>query len=172
MKRKHPANLFVRDCITKALFKLMKNTDYNEITVSALVRAAGVSRNSFYRNFQSIEDILRQRLIDQTEQWLDGYMVHLHPNVLEEIFRNLLAMQEEILLLYHAGLSHLLMEHFVLCGKQSLTEELSDVYQTAFISGGTWGLINEWILRGMKETPEDMQALFLPVALLPPSVCI
>ncbi len=94
MKRKHPTNLFVRDCITKALFKLMKSTNYNEITVSALVREAGVSRNSFYRNFQSIEDILWQHLIEQTEQWLDGYMVHLHPNVIEEIFRNLLTMQD------------------------------------------------------------------------------
>lgn len=161
MRRKHPTNLFVRDCITKALFKLMKSMDYNEITVSALVRTAGVSRNSFYRNFQSIEDILRQHLIEQTEQWLDGYMVHLHPNVPEEIFRNLLTMQEEILLLYKAGLPHLLMEHFVLCGKQSLPEKFNDVYQMAFISGGIWGLVNEWILRGMKETPEEMQELFL-----------
>ena len=52
MERRHPANLFVRDCITKALFKLMKSKNYHDITVSALVKTAGVSRNSFYRNYQ------------------------------------------------------------------------------------------------------------------------
>ena len=161
MERKHPANLFVRDCITKALFKLMKSNDYQDITVTALVAAAGVSRNSFYRNYRSIEDILRQYLIEQTSKWWAEYLAHLHPNVIEETFQHFLNMREEILLLYKAGLSHLLMEHIALCGKQSLTGEISNAYQTAFMSGGLWGLTNEWILREMKETPREMQALFL-----------
>lgn len=161
MERRHPANLFVRDCITKALFKLMKTKDYQDITVSAIVRTAGVSRNSFYRNYQSIEDILRQYLIEQTSKWWAEYLAHLHPNVIEETFQHFLNMREEILLLYKAGLSHLLMEHIALCGKQSLTGEISNAYQTAFMSGGLWGLTNEWILRGMKETPQQMQSLFL-----------
>lgn len=160
MKRKHPVNLFVRDCIAKALFKLMKTKDYRNVTVSELVKTAGVSRNSFYRNFQSIEDILRQYLMEQTLKWWAEYMAHLHPNVIEETFQHLLDMQDVILLLYKAGLSHLLMEHIAICGKQSLTGELSNAYQTAFMSGGLWGLANEWVLRGMKETPEEMQILF------------
>ena len=130
-------------------------------TDSSYVAAAGVSRNSFYRNYQSIEDILRQYLIEQASKWWAEYLAHLHPNVIEEIFQHFLNMREEILLLYKAGLSHLLMEHIVLCGKQSLTGEISNAYQTAFMSGGLWGLTNEWILRGMKETPQQMQALFL-----------
>ena len=161
MERRHPANLFVRDCITKALFKLMKTKDYQDITVSAIVRTAGVSRNSFYRNYQSIEDILRQYLIEQTSKWWAEYLAHLHPNVIEETFQHFLNMREEILLLYKAGLSHLLMEHIALCGKQSLTGEISNAYQTAFMSGGLWGLTNEWILRGIKETPQQMQSLVL-----------
>ena len=76
-------------------------------------------------------------------------------------YSQFLNMREEILLLYRAGLSHLLMEHIILCGKQSLTGEVSNAYQTAFMSGGLCGLTNEWILRGMKETPAEMQALFL-----------
>ena len=77
MKRKHPANLFVRDCITKALFNLMKKKDYLEITVSEIVNAAGVSRNSFYRNYQSIEDIIRQHMTEQTKKWWDEYMANI-----------------------------------------------------------------------------------------------
>lgn len=161
MERKHPANLFVRDCITKALFKLMKTKNYQDITVSALVKTAGVSRNSFYRNYQSIEDILRQYFVEQTSQWWNEYIANPNLNIIAEIFQHLLNMQEEILLLYKAGLPHLLMEHIVMCGRESLTSELSNVYQTAFMSGGLCGLTNQWILRGMKESPAQMQALFL-----------
>ena len=157
MERRHPANLFVRDCITKALFKLMKSKNYHDITVSALVKTAGVSRNSFYRNYQSIEDILRQYLVEQTSQWWNEYIADPNPNIIAETFQHFLNMREEILLLYRAGLSHLLMEHIILCGKQSLTGEVSNAYQTAFMSGGLCGLTNEWILRGMKEAPAGMQ---------------
>lgn len=161
MKRKHPVNLFVRDCMTKALFKLMKKMDYHDITISALVKSAGVSRNSFYRNYSSIEDILRQYLAEQTSQWWEKYIQDPNPYIIKEIFRHLLSMQEEIFLIYQAGLSYLLMEHIVLCGKESLNDEVGRIYQTAFMSGGLCGLAHQWILRGMKETPDEMQALFL-----------
>ena len=100
MKRKHPANQFVRDCITKALFNLMKKKDYREITVSEIVKTAGVSRNSFYRNYQSIEDIIRQHMTERTEKWWAEYMANLHPHVIEETFQHFLDMKELIQLLY------------------------------------------------------------------------
>lgn len=53
-----------------------------------------------------------------------------------------------------------MMEHIFLCGRQSLTGEVRNAYQTAFMSGGLWGLTNEWILKGMMETPEEMEKLF------------
>lgn len=161
MERRHPVNLFVRDCITKALFRMMESGRYSDITVSSLVRTAGVSRNSFYRNYRSIEDILRQHLIEQTERWWAEYMAHPHPEVIREIFQHFLDLREVIRLLYSADLAYLLMEHIFLCGKQSLTGEVGNAYQTAFLSGGLWGLTNQWVLRGMRETPQEMQALFL-----------
>lgn len=69
-------------------------------------------------------------------------------------------MKEEINLIYGAGLSWLLMEHIFLCGRQSLTGEVCSDYRTAFMSGGLWGLTNEWVLRDMKETPDEMEKLF------------
>ncbi|HIS47816.1 MAG TPA: TetR/AcrR family transcriptional regulator [Candidatus Scybalocola faecigallinarum] len=62
MRRTHPVNMFVCECITQSLFRLMKRKPYNKITVTDLVQEAGVSRNSFYRNYQSTEEIIRQFL--------------------------------------------------------------------------------------------------------------
>ena len=47
-----------RKTIADALFRLFKNYEYDKITVSQVTAEAGVARNTFYRNFSSIEDIL------------------------------------------------------------------------------------------------------------------
>lgn len=140
----------------------MKRKPYHKITVTDLVREAGVSRNSFYRNYQSTEEIIRQFLEERTSAWWDGLIADpdRYPHVISEMFHHFLDMKEEIGLLCRAGLSHLLMEHIVLCGKQSLTGDLKNAYQTAFMSGALCGLVHEWIVRGMQESPEEMEQLF------------
>ena len=162
MERTHPANIFVCECIMQSLFRLMKRKAYPKITVTDIVREAGVSRNSFYRNYQSIEEIT-QFLEQKTSEWWNEFITcpDRYPHVISEMFGHFLNMKEEIDLLYHAGLSHLLMEHIIRCGKQSRTEEIKNTYQVAFMSGGLCGLVNEWIIQGMKETPEQMEQIFL-----------
>ena len=50
---------YSRHYITEALFRLMEDNPYNEITVSDVARKAGVGRATFYRYFSSKEDVLR-----------------------------------------------------------------------------------------------------------------
>ena len=52
------SNAFVRSCIETALVQLMETTPFERITVSDIARKAGVSRNAYYRNYASKEDIL------------------------------------------------------------------------------------------------------------------
>jgi len=46
--------------ITDALFELLKAKELPQITVTELIRKAGVCRASFYRNFYLTEDVIRQ----------------------------------------------------------------------------------------------------------------
>ena len=162
MRRTHPTNMFVCECITQSLFRLMKRKPYNKITVTDLVQEAGVSRNSFYRNYQSTEEIIRQFLEEGTSKWWSEFIAYpdRYPHVIAEMFRHFLDMREEIDLLYRAGLSHLLMEHIVLCGKQSLTDELKSTYQTAFMSRRTLRLGKRMDITGDEESPEEMEQMF------------
>ncbi len=48
----------VRQLIREAFIRLMERKSYMDITVSDIVREAGVARVSFYRNFNSINDII------------------------------------------------------------------------------------------------------------------
>lgn len=44
--------------IVEALCALMKNTSFQDISITAVTKKAGVSRMSFYRNFESKEDVI------------------------------------------------------------------------------------------------------------------
>ena len=55
-------NLYVVEHITDAVLKLMQTTHLNDISISQICDEAGVGRASFYRNFNSKEDIINKHL--------------------------------------------------------------------------------------------------------------
>lgn len=59
MKTRLTLNETVRESIAIALVRLMEQKPFHKISVSEIVRLAGVGRSSFYRNFGSKEDVLR-----------------------------------------------------------------------------------------------------------------
>ncbi len=50
--------------ITDALLLLMRKKDYKDISITEICEKAGVTRMSFYRNFESKEDILKKWTTD------------------------------------------------------------------------------------------------------------
>ncbi|MBO6046287.1 MAG: TetR/AcrR family transcriptional regulator [Erysipelotrichaceae bacterium] len=49
-----------QESMTEALFQLMSQKPFSEITITELVKKAGVARATYYRNYSSREDILKQ----------------------------------------------------------------------------------------------------------------
>ena len=54
------SNLFTKECICTALLSLMATETFDHITVTAIIKRAGVSRGGFYRNYKSKEDVLEE----------------------------------------------------------------------------------------------------------------
>ena len=54
------SNQLTRECLQLSLMHLMSDQPYEKITVSEIVRRAGVSRMAFYRNYTDKEDILHE----------------------------------------------------------------------------------------------------------------
>ena len=69
MRRKNVTNAIIRESITEALLLLMQVQPFAQITITDLVQKAGVSRVSFYRNFESKEDVLLCRLDETARSW-------------------------------------------------------------------------------------------------------
>ena len=52
------SNRLTREAIRTGLIMLMHNNKYDRITVTDIIKRAGVSRSGFYRNYQSKEEVL------------------------------------------------------------------------------------------------------------------
>ncbi|SHJ62519.1 TetR/AcrR family transcriptional regulator [Parasporobacterium paucivorans] len=57
--------------IIDALFELMKTKSYQEITIKDLTEKAGVARLTFYRNFETKEDVLVKHFENMFAQYLN-----------------------------------------------------------------------------------------------------
>ena len=71
MDKRKEANMRVKNNITKALFQLMHEKSFSDISISELIRVAGVARVSFYRNYDYKEDVLVTLIEDVLEQFRD-----------------------------------------------------------------------------------------------------
>ncbi len=63
-------NDYTKSYIMTSLFELMKEKNYEDITVTEIVKKAGVGRVTYYRNFESKDDIIRQYFKSETEDFL------------------------------------------------------------------------------------------------------
>lgn len=159
MNKKQEANEFVKECITTALLKMLKERDFSDITITDLVKRAGVSRISFYRNYESKEDVLRKHIHLLLKAWGNRYEGVNGTALIEAIFTHYQENSDLYVLLYKRGLSHISLQSLKdVCGPRQKQNNKA-AYTSAFISGGLYGWIEEWFQRGMQESPKEMAAM-------------
>lgn len=56
-----------RQCIVKALFELLEHKSYHDITIGRLAQKANISRRTFYRCFQTKDDVMKYTLAEKFE---------------------------------------------------------------------------------------------------------
>lgn len=66
-------NQLTRESIETALLFLLEKKEMRQISISELVRKAGVSRNAFYRNYKSKEEILELAYERTSQQLMDKW---------------------------------------------------------------------------------------------------
>ena len=160
MNKKQEANAFVKECITTALIQLLEEKHFEDISITALVKKAGVGRVSFYRNFESKEDVLRKYLHDLLAEWGKEFESKENYHLIQAIFEHYYKHKDICILLYKRGLAHISLESVKdVCGPKA-DQPNALAYTAAFISYGLYGWIEEWFKRGMQETPEEMAKLW------------
>ena len=72
MDKRLEANRKVREAITNALFEMMEEQEISRITVTDLIKRAGVARVSYYRNYEAKEDVLVGLVHDVLDDFRDS----------------------------------------------------------------------------------------------------
>lgn len=159
MKKTRKTNSVVRKDITEALFQLMAEKHIDSITVTELVERAGVARVSFYRNFSSMDDVLRQDAQRVTEEWLESIGPGLRQQdpgaFVHELLRHILKEREVTELFLKSDRADILRAEFnrafgVGC------EDRRESARRAFLAGGLFNLSYLWVLSGYDPDPDTM----------------
>ena len=156
-------NTWVKRQITAALLNLLKEKKLADISVSELTEMAGVGRVSFYRNYQTKEDILREESDRLIQEW--GKLYEANPeSAPETLFPSLFDFYREhrdfYTTLYEAGMSTIMMDTIISTIQITLEMPNLEAYMKSFWAYGIYGWMLEWIKRGMQESGSELIGLF------------
>lgn len=153
-------NTYVINHISDALIELMGKKPFHDISISELCDLAGVGRASFYRNFQTKEAVLEKRLEELWHDWARDYESKNEQSYfMESLLKCFYKYKDFNLMLYRHNLSSLIYEVVRWGMKIDQSESNVESYMKSAIAGTMFGLVDEWMRRGMQETPEQILAL-------------
>lgn len=152
-----------KEYLTEALLILMKSKKYSSITVKDIAEKAGVSRLTFYRNFETKEQILTKHI----ERGFLEYMNSLDrlekldlKGALDLCFDFWGKRSNEITAFVEQDMAHILIQPFDNCMVEMLNRIgiVSDFTRTQkqFLSGGMFLAMISWIRSGKRTPPEEI----------------
>lgn len=171
MDKRKVENARVKRNIEDAFFSLLKSKNFSEITITDLVRKSGVSRNSYYRNFDSKEDIIKEFILRLRTE-IDIAFEHSAETFGDKLSHQALTVhlsyylkeKHNLLLLYENGFGSLMLDE----ANRYIEEALGDMpcssidrYNLYFTSGAIFNAMMQWLKNGAKESPSEMAQIFL-----------
>lgn len=155
-------NSYVKKQITNALLTLLKEKELKDISISEITTAAQVSRISFYRNYDDKETIIKEYMSLTLNEWNKKHpkmSEHTEDDILGDIFAYITEYKDFYLMLRDRGIFCFFKD--IIMDALGPKEEYPNfgAYTAAFIANGIYGWIEEWFLRGMQESGEEMTKL-------------
>lgn len=168
MDKRKEANMRVKSSITKALFRMMHEKSFSDISISELIREAGVARVSFYRNYDSKEDVLLTLIEDILEQFrgtvnYEDSDYYTYRNI-RRSFEYFKEYGDFVLDLYQFGYGSILLEklnqfHEEVAG--TMPNSSIEKYQLYMYMGALFNTAIVWLRNGAKEEVGDITDIFV-----------
>lgn len=173
MRRRNTTNEFLKECIADALLRLMKKKPFEAITIQEITDLADVGRVTYYRNFTSKEDVLIFKLGILCGNWAETIPPEERQDynkLAVQFFVFIKSIQDVVLTLYQANLWFIFLNFFYkyIGPQEGFTQK--KMYHSAYVSYGLFGITNEWIKGGMKETPEQLGKILIDIFTSPDDI--
>ena len=169
MKRKYTPTANLKDYISESLMLLMQKKSFVNISVGEITDKAGVNRSSYYRNFNSKNELVKhyynkiifehiKNIKPKKEITLKDYLLIM--------FSHFYQYKKELLLIHKNNLSILILEAlnetFTAVAEKNSFEERFRIY---YHTGGIYNIFLLWFADDMRKSPERMTEL--SVSILP-----
>ena len=170
MDKRKIANQLVKDRLLSALVALMQYKDWSKITVTVQMNDSRVARASFFRNFKSIELLVKYCLQQITLSYHQG-----SPSPVED-FHNWELMRYKfrfygehaaLILAFHRAKSCIslldVVTDCVIDAHGDMPASSISKYALYYHAGAFYNMVLCWLEGGAKETPEAMADEFLRI---------
>lgn len=176
--------LKTRRRVRVALIKLLKQKKFEEIDVKDICYESGISRGTFYKHFKDKYDSVYQYQLEIMKK-AKQHISQIINNNPDQLFIQMLEFwnkEAELLLLLISNngspeiqnqVKKLLQQYmerytFSLVFKNNFTESEKH-YFTIFLTNALFGIIQEWVNQGQKESPEELALILskiMPASLM------
>lgn len=157
-----------KNYLTTALLQLLEKNTYSSINVSQVVRRAGVSRMAFYRNFDSLDDVLFDHFSAIIRERFSDIIQHIPPaeklKSLEAFFEDF---AKELELSVSQGYEPIIRQVFnenmqTFYNSLSLFDDIKEPqkrYYIKFMSDGVYSIWREWLISEQDESLDMIHQL-------------
>lgn len=163
MKKQTRSNKFLRECMGEAIFKLLKKKSISEISITQITELANVGRATFYRNYDTKEDLIMDYISTLFYKWdLENNQILSSENSPDFLKKTTLflefveSVKELISLLVKQNLFYIVIEIFLQIFDITHEEITALKYKNIFTSFGIAGIAIAWVMSGMKESSEEL----------------
>jgi AcrR family transcriptional regulator len=174
-----------RDTLGDALFALMQEKGFDEITVQDVLDRAGVGRSTFYVHYRDKDDLFLSD-VEEFCQWFSTLLKRQGANTkrlapVEEFFTHIREANEfyaaivksgkvnDVLALARGSFARSIEDRLQMAGLEM--EPVRRSAQAHALAGSLFSLLDWWIDKGMKANPKEMDELFHRMAWSGLAVC-
>lgn len=161
MRRKDCPAEFIKECLAQALFHIMENKNFENITVSEICKVAGFGRTTYYHYYTNRKEELITYIL--TKEWnrvipTVGEDDSKRPWV-QSIIEVFYAYRKYITLLYQQNLLEIVMDVTFQGIKRTNKAHLGSNYAIAFLAGSYYGILREWVMNGFDVSPSEIMVV-------------
>lgn len=163
MRRGSKTTEFLKECMSDALIRLMREKELKKISIKEIADTAGVGRATWFRNYTSKNEALTFKFVQAWNRWVDEHAIVVRNRFdlanAKDFFQFNYEIKHILQVVYDSNMQSAIYDAFYQVMMPQYGANAKECYQARFYSYGLFGLLDEWIKRGFKESVEEMVAI-------------
>lgn len=150
------SNILTKKCLKKALLNILLKKSFEDITITEITKRAGVSRVSFYRNYDSKESLLSELYKESGKKLKNAFSIKRFDGDKYKMFFNFFSyIKNNPTKIYCSHNFHNLFKNLFI-DEVFIANNINEEYEIALFSGALNSLVKKWLESDFSESIEFM----------------